>query len=301
MPDNIPAPSRHITFLGLGMMGLPMARNLLRAGHVVHGFDPNANALAELVAAGGLGFDSPAAAAKGCEILITMLPNGGIVRSALLDGQPHAASQLAGNAIVIDMSSSSPLDTQKLAQDLAPLGLRLIDAPVSGGVSRARDGSLSIMVGGDETSIAAVQPILAAMGTSIFPTGGIGTGHAMKALNNYVSAAGLVAACEAVHIGEKFGLDPNTMVDVLNASTGRNNSTQVKMKPFVITKSYASGFSLALMAKDLRIADDLARSLEVPAALSHLNADLWDAASKQLGKDADHTEIDRFLSLNQGN
>jgi 3-hydroxyisobutyrate dehydrogenase len=163
-------------------------------------------------------------------------------------------------------------------------------------VKRAIDGSLAIMVGGDPEIIARVRPLLETMGKSIFTTGAVGSGHAMKALNNYVSAAGLTAACEALQIGERFGLDPGLMTDILNASTGRNNSTEVKLKPFVIPKNYASGFSLGLMAKDLRTADDLARHLRIPAPLSAEVSALWDEALAALGPQADHTAIDRFVA-----
>ncbi|MBE7248431.1 MAG: NAD(P)-dependent oxidoreductase, partial [Actinomycetospora chiangmaiensis] len=203
------------------------------------------------------------------------------------------AGGLAPGALVIDMSSSAPVGTRELAQDLARAGIRLVDAPVSGGVKRAVDGTLAIMVGGGEAN--AVRPLLDCLGTSIFETGPIGSGHAMKALNNYVSAAGLTAACEALRIGASFGLDPALMTDILNVSTGRNNSTEVKLKPFVIPKTYASGFSMALMAKDLRTADDLARHEGVPAPLSGAVAALWQDALAELGAGADHTAIDAFL------
>ena len=285
-----------IAFFGLGMMGLPMASRLVKAGFAVRGYDPVEQARHAFGEAGGRATALPADAADGAGLLITMLPNGDLVRAALLEGKPNVAQRLAPGAVVIDMSSSSPIGTQTLGADLAALGLRLIDAPVSGGVRRAVDGTLSIMTGGDADAIASVTPALRAMGESIFPTGPLGSGHAMKALNNYVSAAGLMAACEALQIGARFGLDPALMTDVLNASTGRNNSTQVKLKPFVINGTYASGFSLALMAKDLRIADDLARHADVPAPLSHVNAFLWEKALSLLGKDVDHTAIDRFVA-----
>ena len=144
--------------------------------------------------------------------------------------------------------------------------------------------------------IAKVRPLLETMGKSIFETGAVGSGHAMKALNNYVSAAGLTAACEALQIGEEFGLDPVMMTDILNASTGRNNSTEVKLKPFVIPKNYASGFSLGLMAKDLRTADDLARHLDLPAPFSEALIELWEKAADTLGAAADHTAIDAYLA-----
>jgi 3-hydroxyisobutyrate dehydrogenase len=286
---------KRVALLGLGKMGLPMARRLHEAGAPVVGFDVADSARAAFAQSGGAVASSAQEAAQSSDVLITMLPDGGAVRAALLGGEPLAA-HLATNAVIIDMSSSAPVGTRELAEELAARGIHLIDAPVSGGVKRATEGSLAIMVGGHPDIIAKVRPLLDAMGKSIFETGGIGSGHAMKALNNYVSAAGLTAACEALQIGEKFGLDPALMTDILNASTGRNNSTEVKLKPFIIPKNYASGFSLGLMTKDLRTADDLARHLGVPARLSAEVSALWDEARAALGPAADHTAIDEFLA-----
>src|SRR5262249_38698973 len=156
--------------------------------------------------------------------------------------RPHLSSA----TIVIDMSSSAPLGTRTLGGELKAAGFAFIDAPVSGGVKRAIDATLAIMVGGDADIITRVEPMLAAMGKDIFRTGPLGSGHAMKALNNYVSAAGLTAAVEALVVGQKFGLDPNVMTDVLNASSGRNNTTENKLKQFIIPRNFTSGFSVAL-------------------------------------------------------
>jgi 3-hydroxyisobutyrate dehydrogenase len=286
---------KRVAFLGLGKMGLPMARRLHEAGAPIVGFDPVEAARQAFAQIGGAVAPTAREAAEGADVLITMLPDGKAVRAALTGGEPLVA-HLATNAIVIDMSSSAPVGTRELAKQLAARGVHLLDAPVSGGVKRAIDGSLAIMVGGPPEIIANVRPLLETMGKSIFETGAVGSGHAMKALNNYVSAAGLTAACEALQIGEKFGLDPLVMTDVLNASTGRNNSTEVKLKPFVIPKNYTSGFSLGLMAKDLRTADDLARHLAVPARLSAEVAVLWEEALAVLGPAADHTTIDEYLA-----
>jgi 3-hydroxyisobutyrate dehydrogenase len=282
-----------IAFIGLGQMGLPMARRLIQAGFAVRGADPADGPRRALVEAGALAFAGAAEAAEGADMLITMLPNGAIVRDALLGA--GAARALGKGALVIDMSSSAPTDTVGLAADLEPLGLVLIDAPVSGGVKRAIDGSLAIMAGGPAEAVERARPVLAAMGKAIFATGPIGSGHAMKALNNYVSAAGLIAACEALLVGSRFGLAPETIVDVLNASTGRSNSTEVKMKPFVISEAFNSGFSLALMAKDLRIAADLADHLDLALPQVQSVAALWEDAKAGLGMQADHTEIHRHL------
>jgi 3-hydroxyisobutyrate dehydrogenase len=219
------------------------------------------------------------------------------VREALLGAQGIAA-RLATGTLVIDMSSSAPTDTVSLAADLAARGLPLIDAPVSGGVRRAVDGTLAIMAGGAAEQVVRARPLFAAMGKALFPTGPIGSGHAMKALNNYVSAAGLVAASEALVVGGRFGLAPDTIIDVLNASTGRNNSTEVKMKQYVISESFASGFALALMAKDLRIAADLATHLDLDVPQVQAIAAMWEKARDALPPSADHTEIYRFLAGN---
>ena len=283
-----------VAFLGLGKMGLPMATRLVEAGWTVIGFDPFPEARQAFERAGGRVAESAAAAAEGAALLVTMLPDGKAVRAVLV-GDDGVAGRLAPDAIVVDMSSSAPVGTRDLAAELRPTGITLIDAPVSGGVRRAIDGSLAIMAGGDAAAIATVTPLLERMGTSIFSTGPIGSGHAMKALNNYVSAAGLTAACEALQVGTSFGLDPVMMTDILNASTGRNNSTEVKLKPFVIPKSYTSGFSMALMAKDLLTADDLARHQDVAAPLSRAVSALWRDALADLGPTADHTAIDAFV------
>jgi 3-hydroxyisobutyrate dehydrogenase len=285
-----------IAFLGLGKMGLPMASRLVRAGHDVAGFDPVEAARTAFAEAGGKVASSAHEAAAGAGVLVTMLPDGEAVRTALLG----VVDRLAAGAIVVDMSSSAPLGTRDLAAELQKKGIAMIDAPVSGGVRRAVDGSLAIMAGGNPETVAKVRPLLEAIGKSIFLTGAIGSGHAMKALNNYVSAAGLVAACEALRIGTSFGLDPGLMTDILNVSTGRNNSTEVKLRPFVIPRNYASGFSLGLMAKDLKTADDLARALDVPARFSRVTAALWEEASDSLGPQADHTAIDAFLERPEG-
>jgi 3-hydroxyisobutyrate dehydrogenase len=290
----MPTPRRReIGFLGLGQMGQPMARRLVEAGFVVRAYDLSPLARSEFGSSGGIASTSPVEACLGASVVITMLPNGTIVRRALLDARAVAGA-LAG-ALVIDMSSSAPLQTRELGKDLKTLGLGLIDAPVSGGVKRATSGTLTIMAGGDVNQIEQARPVLETLGNSIFVVGPLGAGHAMKALNNYVSAAGLVAACEAVIVGQTFGLDPQTVVDVLNVSTGKNNSTDTKMKPFVLSGSFCSGFSMALMAKDIETAADLSTSIGANADGVRAAALLWRAASEQSGMDADHTAIFRYL------
>jgi len=285
------APPSSICVIGLGNMGIPMGSCLLRAGFKVTGFDLSEAAREKFRAAGGEVAGTAAAAVKTAEIVITLLPDGKAVRSALTALQ----GELKPGAIIIEMSSSDPVGTRELGQSYIAAGFAFIDAPVSGGVRRATDGTLAIMVGGASDTIERVENVLSAMGRSIFRTGALGSGHAIKALNNYVSSAGLIAAVEAVRVGEKFGLDPDLMADIFNASSGRNNTTEVKLKQFIISKKFNAGFPLKLMAKDVRTADDLAHAVGAPAPLADLCADLWDEASKELGNDADHTAIGLYI------
>jgi 3-hydroxyisobutyrate dehydrogenase len=270
-----------VSFVGLGKMGRPMAANLEKAGFALRSYDLN----------GAGNRASLAEAARGAEVLITMLPDGGAVRQVVMAALPV----LAAGAIVLDMSSSDPVGTRALGEALAATGVGLVDAPVSGGVKKAVDGSLAIMAGGEAALVERVRPLLEKMGARIFLTGPLGSGHAMKALNNYVSAAGLLATVEALAIGARFGLDPAAMTDVLNASTGRNNTTEVKVKPFMLSGTYASGFSVGLMAKDLATAAGLAEALGARAPFARACAQLWAEAASGLGPGADHTAMHRFV------
>jgi 3-hydroxyisobutyrate dehydrogenase len=288
-----------IGFVGLGNMGAPMVENLLKAGFDLAVADADPGRLAGFAARAAL-HGSLAELGRASELVITMLPDGKIVRKVLCGGPGSNDGVLAGLAagsLVIDMSSSAPVGTRELGAELAARGVALVDAPVSGGVKRAVDGTLAIMVGGEAADIERCRPLLAAMGRDIFLTGPLGSGHAMKALNNYVSAAGLAAAAEAVLVGQRFGLDPAVMTDIFNASTGRNNATENKLKQFVLSRRYSAGFSLGLMAKDLRTALATAEATATPAPLAAACIALWNAAEAKLGGAADHTEIARYLEI----
>jgi 3-hydroxyisobutyrate dehydrogenase len=205
------------------------------------------------------------------------------------------AKGLAKGAVIIDMSSSAPVGTRKLGEDLRARGLSLIDAPVSGGVRGAVAGTLAIMIGGDKAIADRYDTLLSAMGKRFY-VGALGSGHAAKVLNNYVSAAGLAAAAEAVRIAERFGIEPQTLVNVINASTGRNNSTENKFAQFILNGKFNSGFALGLMAKDLLLAMEVAQACGVPAELGHATLELWKKAESAVGGSADHTEIARFVN-----
>lgn len=280
-----------IAFIGLGRMGRPMAARLVAAGHALQVHDKAARAPIR----GTTACASPAQAAEGAQVLITMLPDGRAVRSALL-GRKGAAASLAPKSIVVDMSSSDPMGTRALGAELAERGIELLDAPVSGRVDGARAGTLTIMAGGKAGTLKRVRPLLEAMGKNIFLAGPLGAGHAVKALNNYIAAAGTIAAFEAIVVGRAFGLDPALMTDIFNSSAGRNSTTENKVKQHVLSGGFGSGFALALMAKDVGIAADLARALGVDAALTRRTRDLWRAAERRLAKGADHTEIYSYLA-----
>jgi 3-hydroxyisobutyrate dehydrogenase len=222
-------------------------------------------------------------------VVVTMLPDGRDVREALL-GEGGLAASLAAGSVVVDMSSSAPHGTRGTGDRLAELGVALVDAPVSGGVPKAEAGTLTVMLGGDdEEAVAHALPVVGALSERIFRTGGLGTGHAMKALNNFVAAAGFTAAVEALLVGRRFGLDPGVMVEVLNASTGRNFSTELTLPSHVLPRTFATGFALGLMTKDVGIAADLADAVGVDSPLSHLVRDRLADAVADLGPAVDHS------------
>lgn len=281
-----------VGFVGVGNMGWPMAACLVRAGFPVLVNDSRrevANNFVQQV--GGSAPDSLRQLAESSGVLITMLPTSVIVERVLGDGDDNLLAGMRPGTVVIEMSSGVPTVTQALAEKVAALGGHLIDAPVSGGVPRAKTGQLAIMAGGDDAVIDRVMPVLSAMGGSVLRTGAVGSGQAMKALNNLVSAGGFLIGIEALLIGQRFGLDPAVMVDVLNAATGMNNSTQKKFKQFVLSRRFDAGFTMGLLAKDLSIALEVGRETGVPTPVSALCKELILAAQSMFGADADHTEM----------
>jgi len=269
-----------VGFVGLGVMGQPMAANLAREGFQVRSYDRNGNGTCRSIAE----------AARGADLLITMLPDGEAVREVVLEALPA----LARGAIVVDMSSSDPAGTRALGVALAEKHILLIDAPVSGAVVGAREATLTIMVGGEKAAFQKAKPVLRALGKQIFHVGPLGAGHAVKALNNYLGAAGTLAGFEALLIARAFGLEPKPMLEAINASTGRNSTTERKIGRDVLTGAYASGFKLALMAKDVGIAAELAKGLGVETPYLDQTLRMWREAQKALPAGADHSEIYKF-------
>ncbi len=305
MANEEPSPSirppDRIGFIGLGNMGAPMARRLAAAGYRLVVADA-APAVVDRFR-GQVQCEAPATLQElgaTCRTIITMLPDGHVVRKVLMGeagvvaGLTAPANPQPAPAIVIDMSSASPVGTRALGAELAKLGITLLDAPVSGGVGRAVEGKLSIMVGGDAAAVPRCRPIFEHMG-QVFLTGAPGSGHAMKALNNFLSAINLAAAGEAMLAGERFGLEPAAMIEIFNASTGRNTGTDHKYPKFILPGTYNSGFALGLMAKDLRLALELARATGGGADLLQTTVNLWSQAEAQLGGKADNTEVIKYL------
>jgi 3-hydroxyisobutyrate dehydrogenase len=275
------APIRTIAFIGLGLMGRLMVANLVKAGFDVRSFDLN----------GSGNCKTAKEAAEHSQVLITMVPDGKAARKAVLAALPG----LAPGSIVIDMSSSDPADTRKLDAILRQKGLFLLDAPVSGAKAKAADGTLALMVGGEAALLQRVRPVLSKLGTEIFHTGALGSGHATKALNNYLGAAGTIAGFEALLVGEKSGLDPEVLIEVINASTGKNSTTERKIPQQVLTRAFASGFQLALMTKDVGIARQIARAAGVETPYLKNTLKIWRDALSRLPAGADHTEMYHYL------
>jgi len=292
-------PAEFIGFVGIGAMGTPMAGNLARAGYKLVAFDLDAKRTAALAGETGVTVAS-SLAALGAEanIIITMLPDGKAVRTALCGKGDNFKDCLLErapkNTLIIDMSSSSPMGTRELGTLLEQRGYPLIDAPVSNGVKGAVAATLSIMVGGDKNIFERVKPMLEKMGSQIYFAGPLGAGHAIKALNNYVSAAGLIAACEAMHAGQAFGIDPNVIVDIINTSSGMNNTTKNKCKQYMLSGAYNAGFSTGLMAKDVRTALEIAQAMNTSTTYAKPTADVWDAMEQKLGFTSDHTEMHKY-------
>ena len=272
---------RSVGFVGLGAMGSVMAPLPLKAGYSVIGFDPATT----LDKNSGVCLASRLEDLVGCDIVILMLPDGTTVANVAI-----SLANAGFRGLVIDMSSSHPRGTIALAERLGKKSIRLIDAPVSGGQKKAAIGTLMIMVGGKSADLNEIKTLLGCFG-KVTHVGPLGAGHAMKALNNYVSAAGLLASMQALATAQSFGIHPETFAKVINGSTGRNNTTEVKLEPFIISRSYASGFSLQLMAKDVSIASELITNAGFDAPTTGALNDYLMTAVETLDADIDHTGL----------
>ena len=266
-----------------------MAENLRASGLDVIGYDINKSARNTF---SGVSFDEVKEALSNAETVITMLPSGKEVKEVLFADDNFQRTK--PGSVLLEMSSSLPQDTKEIKYRLEGW-MQVLDAPVSGGVARAKAGELSIMVGGSKELFEKKGHIFDALGQKAFYCGETGTGHAAKALNNYVSAAGLIAACEALVVAKKIGIEEDKFIEILNSSTGKNNTTEKKLKQFILNRAFNSGFALALMAKDVGIAklesEEHGMSLKLLSEVSkYLNNSV-----KSFENDVDHTQIYEFI------
>jgi 3-hydroxyisobutyrate dehydrogenase len=281
-------------FVGLGNMGIPMASRLVEAGYRVRGFDAAASGRERAATAGIEVVADVAELARTVRTIILMLPNSDIVESVVKE-ITRVASAVRTVRLVIDMSSSEPARTRTLASAVSGDGLELVDAPVSGGVAGAFGGTLTIMVGTTPTRFADLESLLGVLGGRVVRAGDVGAGHAVKALNNLMSAAHLLVSDEAAIAAARFGVDPEVFLSIVNASSGRSGSTELKLPRYVVTGAFDSGFTAALLQKDVRIATELGAGLGLDMALSEAVRARWEELAAQLSPGADHTEIIRPL------
>ena len=302
---------RRVGVVGVGRMGAPMAGQLVAAGLEVRVYDSREEAGRAVARRFPPASEAPslASVAAWADAVVTMLPDGAIVRGVAL-GEGGGDSLAAGWAtrageedprpLLVDMSSSHPSGTRTLGGALSGLGVSMVDAPVSGGVRGAEAGSLAIMAGGGPEDLDRCAPLFRAMGRTVVRTGGLGSGHATKALNNFLSASAMIAATEAALVARRFGLDPRLVIEAVNHSTGRSSSTEEKFPRFVFSGDLEAGFALDLMLKDVACAADLARETGTPAPLAGTTRELLAAAREALPEGVDYMQIVRHMEARAG-
>jgi len=266
-----------VGFIGLGRMGKHMATNVVK-----NGFDTYVNDLVpalvdQLVALGAKHCPTNQALAAEVDVAFTMLPNGAIVESVMCGPEGVLAFCKPGT-IIVDMSSVAPATTQKMAKIAAEKGVKYIDAPVSGGTVGAEAGTLTIMVGADDETFAAVEPVLKAIGKRIHHIGGVGMGDAMKIVNNMLLGANMASLAEALVLGAKCGLDPDTMYDIISTSSGNSYALTAKMKKFIMADAFEPGFALDVQYKDLTLAQEASRTTHVPIPMSNACISVYEQA-----------------------
>jgi 3-hydroxyisobutyrate dehydrogenase len=289
-----------IGFIGIGAMGRPMAANLLRKGFAVVAFDVAPAALELAVQAGAERAGSAAEAAKQADLVVTMLPSSSNVEQAYL-GPGGVLEGAAAGRLCIDMSTIEPAVSRAVAARCRERGLRFVDAPVSGGVPRAEDGTLAIMVGGEARDVEEARPVLAALGSSVIHVGPVGSGEVAKLCNNLIAGVAAVAVSEAFRIAEGFGVDPRVLTEVIAKSSG-HTWVMEHMHPVpglvdraASSRNYAPGFTTDLMAKDLGLAVNAARALRVPVFVAPAAQQVLRLASSHGWGRRDFTSVYQFL------
>lgn len=289
-----PGEKGKLGFIGLGAMGQPMSRRLLEAGFEVVGCDVRPEAVKAFLKNGGEAASSPKEVAEQCRKVITIVPNSEAVDQVVF-GPGGLLEGLKAGDVLMEMTSAYPPSTLRVHKAVAAKGVSMIDAPVSGGVVGAEAGTLSIMVGGEESVFQSCRPILSVVGKNLFYLGGIGSGHALKAINNFLSATTLAATSEALIMAAKLGLSPQRVVEVIGVSTGRSYSTELKVPKFILPGTFNSGFAMDLMYKDIDTVTRMAKEYKVPMFIANMVQQMYGYAMAQGGGKGDHTEIFRYL------
>ncbi len=280
-------------FAGVGRMGGPMVRRLLKAGHSVTVFDANPAAVGELVAEGALAAATAAELASRAETVLVSLPSPDIVQNVVL-GERGLSS---GSALkcVIDVSTTGPRAARVMAAALGKQGVHWVDAPVSGGVMGARNGTLAVMVSCPAAVLTAIEPILSHFGKIFFTGEAPGLGQVAKLANNILAAGVMVMSSEVMAMGVKAGLDAATLLNIINAGSGRNSATQDKLPRCVLTRKFDFGFTAGLSYKDVRLCVDEAESMGVPMVAGGTVRQMLAVTCAKYGMDSDFTMIARLI------
>jgi 2-hydroxy-3-oxopropionate reductase len=281
-----------IGFIGLGIMGKPMAKNLLKAGHELVVYDIVPAGVSEVVAAGAKAADSPKTVAQQCPLIITMVPNSPHVKAAIL-GPGGVIEGAKKGSLVVDMSSIDPTVSKEVGAELAKKGVRFLDAPVSGGEPKAIDGTLSIMVGGKQADFDEALPVLKAMGASVVLCGEVGAGNVTKLANQIIVALNIAAMSEALVLAAKAGVDPELVFEAIKG--GLAGSTVLNAKaPMALARNIKPGFRINLHIKDLDNALAAGHAVGVPLPLTSQAMEIMQALKVDGMGDADHSAIIRF-------
>ncbi|MDR0708934.1 MAG: 2-hydroxy-3-oxopropionate reductase [Spirochaetaceae bacterium] len=287
-----------IGFIGLGIMGKPMAKNLLKAGHELVVFDLNKENVENVTAAGALAALSVADAASGASLVITMLPNSPHVKTAVL-GENGVLEGAKPGTILIDMSSIAPLASQEIEKACAVKGVRMIDAPVSGGEPKAVDGSLAIMVGGDRAVFEEVKPVLLSMGATAVYCGTVGAGNTTKLANQIIVGLNIAAVAEAFTLVKKAGVDPQLVFEAVKGGLAGSTVMNAKV-PLMINGDFKPGFRVDLHIKDLANALDTGHGVGAPLPLTSLVREMMETLHADgFGQD-DHSALARYYAKVSG-
>ncbi len=274
-----------VGFIGLGSMGGALVRRLLLS-RGLRVFDLREDVVADCVAGGASAAGSPAELASSCDVVLTCLPTSNEVRTVIF-GDEGLVDGLAGDSVVVDMTTGDPGETRAMAADLAERGIHMIDAPVSGGPMGADAGTIAIMVGGDDALFERCCPIFEDISPNVFHAGGVGAGHTMKLVNNMTSAGNRAVAMEAITLAARNGLDPRVAAEIMQKGSGRSFMTEVVFPNFILADKLDQGFTLGLMHKDVSLATKMGNDSDTPLMLGNIVRGILKTAIDEMGADAD--------------